>query len=217
MSVTGLFLIIFLLLHATINGLSLISADAFRAGCDFMALPIITVMVPILAAGFIIHIIYAIYLSWTNYKARGNNRYAVANKSQADNWAAKNMLILGIVVLGLLAFHLTHFWADMQLLQFQGVPHDQLADPYGLLLVRGSVDAPDPRFLERIPHSRLEQQYMDRPPEGHLLHRGYHHLPGVRGSGSSILPEGQRNNVTVHHNGQTAALSSAHGSVIYAQ
>ena len=101
MSVTGLFLIIFLLLHATINGLSLISADAFRAGCDFMALPIITVMVPILAAGFIIHIIYAIYLSWTNYKARGNNRYAVANKSQADNWAA---------------------------------PHDQLADPYGLLL-----------------------------------------------------------------------------------
>ena len=81
MSVTGLFLIIFLLLHATINGLSLISADAFRAGCDFMALPIITVMVPILAAGFIIHIIYAIYLSWTNYKARGNNRYAVANLS----------------------------------------------------------------------------------------------------------------------------------------
>ena len=66
--------------------------------------------------------------------ARGNNRYAVANKSQADNWAAKNMLVLGIVVLGILAFHLTHFWADMQLQQFKGVPHDQLADPYGLLL-----------------------------------------------------------------------------------
>ena len=110
MSVTGLFLIIFLLLHATINGLSLISGDAFRAGCDFMSLPIVTVMVPILAAGFIIHIIYAIYLSWTNYKARGNDRYKVANKSQADNWAAKNMLVLGIVVLGILAFHLTHFW-----------------------------------------------------------------------------------------------------------
>ena len=189
MSVTGLFLIIFLLLHATINGLSLISTDAFRAGCDFMALPIITVMVPILAAGFIIHIIYAIYLSWTNYKARGNNRYAVANKSQADNWAAKNMLVLGIVVLGLLAFHLTHFWADMQLLQFQGVPHDQLADPYGLLLETFG------RFLERIPHSRLEQQYMDRPPEGDFLHRGYHHLLSVCGSGCSILPEGQRYNV----------------------
>ena len=134
MSVTGLFLIIFLLLHATINGLSLISGDAFRAGCDFMSLPIVTVMVPILAAGFIIHIIYAIYLSWTNYKARGNDRYKVANKSQADNWAAKNMLVLGIVVLGILAFHLTHFWADMQLQQFQGVAHEDLADPYQLLL-----------------------------------------------------------------------------------
>ncbi|HIR72705.1 MAG TPA: succinate dehydrogenase cytochrome b subunit [Candidatus Coprenecus pullicola] len=134
MSVTGLFLIIFLLLHATINGLSLISDDAFRAGCDFMSLPIVTVMVPILAAGFIIHIIYAIYLSWTNYKARGNDRYKVANKSQADNWAAKNMLVLGIVVLGILAFHLTHFWADMQLQQFQGVAHEDLADPYQLLL-----------------------------------------------------------------------------------
>ena len=120
MSVTGLFLIIFLLLHATINGLSLISGDAFRAGCDFMS--------------FIIHIIYAIYLSWTNYKARGNDRYKVANKSQADNWAAKNMLVLGIVVLGILAFHLTHFWADMQLQQFQGVAHEDLADPYQLLL-----------------------------------------------------------------------------------
>lgn len=134
MSITGLFLVIFLLLHMTINGLSLISPDAFRAGCDFMALPIITVMVPVLALGFIIHIIYALYLSWTNYRARGNNRYAVANKSKADNWAAKNMLVLGVVVLGLLAFHLTHFWADMQLQQFRGVPHDQLADPYQLLL-----------------------------------------------------------------------------------
>lgn len=129
MSVTGLFLVIFLLLHATINALSLISPEAFKAGCDFMALPIITVMVPVLAAGFVIHIIYAFYLTWTNLKARGNQRYAVANKSETDNWAAKNMLVLGIIVLGVLGFHLTHFWADMQLLQFQGVPHEELKDP----------------------------------------------------------------------------------------
>ncbi len=133
MSVTGLFLVIFLLLHATINALSLISPEAFKAGCDFMALPIITIMVPVLAAGFVIHIIYAFYLSWTNLKARGNQRYAVANKSEADNWAAKNMLVLGIIVLGVLGFHLTHFWADMQLLQFQGVPHEQLEDPNVLM------------------------------------------------------------------------------------
>ena len=134
MSVSGLFLIVFLLLHLTINALSLISEEAFQAGCDFMALPIITVMVPVLAFGFIIHIVYAFYLSATNLKARGKERYAVAHKGAADNWASKNMLVLGIIVLGVLGFHLTHFWADMQLLQFQGVPHEELADPNVLLL-----------------------------------------------------------------------------------
>lgn len=134
MSISGLFLIVFLLLHATINGLSLISPEAFKAGCDFMALPIITVMVPVLALGILIHIIYGFYLSATNLKARGSERYAVAHKGAADNWASKNMLVLGIIVLCGIAFHLTHFWADMQLEMFKGVPHDQLADPYVLLL-----------------------------------------------------------------------------------
>lgn len=134
MSISGLFLIVFLLLHLTINALSLISEEAFQVGCDFMALPIITVMVPVLAFGFIIHIIYGFYLSATNLKARGKERYAVAHKGEADNWASKNMLVLGIIVLGVLGFHLTHFWADMQLLQFQGVPHEELADPNVLLL-----------------------------------------------------------------------------------
>ncbi len=133
MSVSGLFLIVFLLLHLTINALSLISEEAFQAGCDFMALPIVTVMVPVLAAGFIIHIIYGFYLSATNLKARGKERYAVAHKGAADNWASKNMLVLGIIVLGVLGFHLTHFWADMQLLQFQGAPHEELANPNVLM------------------------------------------------------------------------------------
>ena len=133
MSISGLFLIVFLLLHLTINALSLFSEEAFEAGCEFMALPIVTVMVPVLAFGFIIHIIYGFYLSATNLKARGKERYAVAHKGAADNWASKNMLVLGIIVLGVLAFHLTHFWADMQLKQFQGVPHEELANPNILL------------------------------------------------------------------------------------
>lgn len=121
MSITGAFLIIFLLLHLTINSFSLISEEAFQAGCDFMALPIVTIMVPILAAGFIIHIIYAFYLSITNLKARGKERYAVSNKGAADSWAAKNMLVLGIIVLIGIALHLTHFWANMQLQDFKGL------------------------------------------------------------------------------------------------
>ena len=40
------------------------------------------------------------------------------------------MLVLGIVVLGLLAFHLNHFWAEMQLKEFMG---EHAEDPYLLL------------------------------------------------------------------------------------
>ncbi|MEG0518957.1 MAG: succinate dehydrogenase, partial [Bacteroidales bacterium] len=42
MSISGLFLILFLFVHAIVNGLSLISNEAFNAGCEFMSLPIVT-------------------------------------------------------------------------------------------------------------------------------------------------------------------------------
>ena len=139
MSISGLFLIVFLLLHMTINFFSVIdtlkgtygSADGlFQAGCDFMALPIITIMVPVLALGFLVHIAYALILSYGNYKARGTERYAVANKTKTGSWAAKNMLVLGVVVLGLVVFHLNHFWAEMQLKEFMG---HHAENPYELL------------------------------------------------------------------------------------
>ncbi len=139
MSISGLFLIVFLLLHMTINFFSVIDTftgnygtaeGLFQAGCDFMALPIITIMVPVLAAGFLVHIVYAIILTYGNLKARGAQRYEVANKTKAESWAAKNMFVLGVIVLGLLAFHLNHFWAEMQLKEFMG---EHAENPYLLL------------------------------------------------------------------------------------
>ena len=140
MSVSGLFLIMFLLLHMTINLFSVIdsfkgtygAADGlFQAGCDFMALPIVTIMVPVLAAGFLVHIVYAFILTAGNLRARGGvQRYAGGSKGKAESWAAKNMLLLGVIVLGLVAFHLNHFWADMQLKEFQG---HHAENPYVLL------------------------------------------------------------------------------------
>ena len=139
MSISGLFLIVFLLLHMTINFFSVIDTftgtyataeGLFQAGCDFMALPIVTIMVPVLAAGFLVHIVYAFILSYGNLKARGTQRYAVANKTKAESWAAKNMLVIGIIVLGILVFHLNHFWAKMQLQEWT-VGHAD--NPYDLL------------------------------------------------------------------------------------
>ncbi len=140
-AVSGAFLIIFLLLHATINFFSVIdsftgrygvaAADEalfskgdglFKLGCDFMSTPVISIMVPILALGFAVHILYGCWLTWQNIRARGGyKRYEVASKAAADSWSAKNMLVLGVVILGLLCFHLTHFWAKMQLPEMFGV------------------------------------------------------------------------------------------------
>ena len=131
MSVTGLFMILFLTMHMVLNLTSVFSPDTFQGVCDFMALPIVTIMTPILAAGFVFHIIYAFILEIGNMKARGGlKRYEVANKGAADSWAAKNMIWLGLIVLLGLCIHLTHFWAKMQLAELQG---GEVADPNMLL------------------------------------------------------------------------------------
>ena len=152
-SVSGAFLIIFLLLHGTINFFSVIDSmhgvfgkvadDAvrfstgdgwFQLGCDFMSTPVIDIMVPILALGFLIHIVYGCWLSYENIKKRGGmKRYEVASKAKNDSWSAKNMAVLGIIILGFLAFHLTHFWAKMQLPEMFGIGTFE-NNPYYLLV-----------------------------------------------------------------------------------
>ena len=139
-AVSGAFLIFFFLLHMTINFFSVIDtftgkygADdgLFKLGCEFMALPIVKLMVPVLALGFLVHIAYGIYLTIYNFRARGGvKRYEVASKAAADSWSATNMFVLGIVILGILFFHLSHFWAKMQLLEFMG---QEAENPYMLL------------------------------------------------------------------------------------
>ena len=152
-AVSGAFLVIFLLLHATINFFSVIdsftgkygiaAADVdlftkgdglFKLGCDFMSTPVISIMVPVLALGFFVHILYGIWLTIKNIVARGGyKRYEVASKAATDSWSAKNMLVLGIVILGFICFHLTHFWAKMQLPEMFGIGNYE-DNPYTLLM-----------------------------------------------------------------------------------
>ena len=150
-SISGAFLILFLILHGVINFFSVIDTfngkygvsalddklfsagdGLYKLGCDFMSTPIIDIMVPILALGILIHICYGIWLSVQNFQRRGGvKRYEVSSKAKNDSWSAKNMFVLGIVVLGFLCFHLTHFWAKMQLQEFMG---GEAENPYYLLV-----------------------------------------------------------------------------------
>jgi succinate dehydrogenase / fumarate reductase cytochrome b subunit len=132
MSISGLFLILFLTLHMCLNLTYVFDSDntVFKGVCDFMSLGIINVLVPVLAAGFLVHIVYAFILTIGNIKARGEERYAVPNKAATDSWSARNMFVLGLIVLLGIALHLTDFWAKMQLQNWLSGPE---ADPYILM------------------------------------------------------------------------------------
>jgi succinate dehydrogenase / fumarate reductase cytochrome b subunit len=131
MSLSGLFLVVFLLLHVSVNLTALFSRSAYKAACEFMDTNIfIQVMVPVLALGFAIHILYSIIITLRNQKARPV-KYSVSNRTEASSWASKNMFVLGVIVFGFLALHLTHFWAKMQLQHFLG---KEGKDSYELLV-----------------------------------------------------------------------------------
>jgi succinate dehydrogenase / fumarate reductase cytochrome b subunit len=74
----------------------------------------------VLAAGFIVHIVYATLLTLQNRKARGNDRYAVSNNKDAS-WSSKNMYVLGFVVLAFLVLHMIQFWYEMQFKELLGM------------------------------------------------------------------------------------------------
>lgn len=118
MSVTGLFLLLFVTFHVLMNTVALISPDAYNMVCEFLGANwYALVATAILAAGFIVHIIYAFWLTMQNRKARGNDRYAVTTKPASVEWASQNMLVLGIVIVAFMIVHFAQFWAKMQFVE----------------------------------------------------------------------------------------------------
>jgi len=117
MSLTGLFLISFLSLHLTLN-LFLIFDDSgtlFNQAAHFMATnPVIKIMEPLLALGFIIHIIWAGWITLDNMKARPQK---YASGDQLLKWWApsKNMFILGGLILIFLVIHIVNFYVKMKI------------------------------------------------------------------------------------------------------
>ena len=110
MSITGLFLMLFLCVHLTVNSLLLFGdGELFNVAANWMSSnPLMKVIEPILGIGFIVHIIYASYITIKNQMARPQG-YKVANKAKAT-WASKNMYILGGLVFVFLVIHLANFF-----------------------------------------------------------------------------------------------------------
>lgn len=114
MSLSGLFLITFLLVHLGINLTLFIGADTFNGASHFMATnPVIQVMQYVLAAGFIYHIIMGIVLELKNRASRPI-KYAKNNAAANSGWASRNMIYTGILVLLFILLHLKDFFVQIK-------------------------------------------------------------------------------------------------------
>ena len=116
MSVSGCFLVLFILFHMAMNITAIISADAYNMICEFLGANWYALAgTAVLAAGVVVHFVYALILTVGNYRARGKQRYEVTVTEHGVSWASKNMLALGVIIALGLALHLCNFWAKMQL------------------------------------------------------------------------------------------------------
>ena len=123
MSVTGIALILFLTFHCCMNIVALFSGEAYNMICELLGANWYAVVATIgLAALAVIHIVYAFILTAQNRTARGNSRYDVATTVNAGKveWASKNMLVLGIIILLGLLLHLFNFWYNMMFAEIMG-------------------------------------------------------------------------------------------------
>lgn len=138
MSLSGLFLILFLLLHLTLNLLAVFdtTGQTYIAASQFMEHnAIIYIMQYVLAAGFIIHIVYGTWLTYENRKTRPIS-YAVPNKTDVT-WSSQNMWVTGALVFGFLVLHLFNFLYKIKLTDL--IESGQLTE-YDLLKLTFSIN-----------------------------------------------------------------------------
>lgn len=103
------------------NVAAVFSEDAYNVICSFLGANWYAVAATlVLAAGFVIHIVYAIILTLQNQKARGNDKYAVNVRPKGVEWASQNMLVLGFIVLAFLLLHFSQFWYKMMFAELLG-------------------------------------------------------------------------------------------------
>nr|WP_317631991.1 succinate dehydrogenase cytochrome b subunit [uncultured Flavobacterium sp.] len=118
MSLTGLFLCVFLVGHL-VGNLQLIFGTPlqFNEYALFMTTnPAVKVLSYVTYFSILFHAIDGIMLTVQNKKARPVG-YAVKNDKVSSTWASRNMAVLGTLLLVFIATHMVNFWAKMHFSQ----------------------------------------------------------------------------------------------------
>ena len=139
MSISGCFLVLFILFHMSMNLTMLFSYEGYDAICAFLGANWYALAgTAVLALGVLVHFVYAFILTVDNYRARGKQRYAVTVQEKGVAWSSKNMLVLGVIVILGLGLHLVHFWSKMQLVEIMG-GHASVVDGYEIAATIGAA------------------------------------------------------------------------------
>ena len=111
MALSGLFLILFLGQHFTINITSVFSEKTFNFLSHFMGNnPVVQfILQPVLILGVVFHFVMGFVLDIKNTRSR-SVKYQSYKGSANASWVSRNMIISGIVVLSFLGLHFYDFW-----------------------------------------------------------------------------------------------------------
>ncbi len=112
MSLTGIFLISFLVVHVGINACIWANdgGQMFNLASHFMATTIVIRIVEVgLFAGLLLHIIQGLVVEIQN-RTRRRIGYAVTMGNKGSKWYSRSMGLLGTLLLFFLVMHLSHFW-----------------------------------------------------------------------------------------------------------
>ena len=114
MSVTGIFLILFLIVHATVYGMIFFNdnGEMFNFYAHFLSHNWLLRIIEVgLFAGLILHIIQGLMLTGQNNQKRPV-KYSVNPGNATSKWYSRSMGILGSLLLIFLVIHLSHFWLE---------------------------------------------------------------------------------------------------------
>lgn len=112
MGFTGIFLILFLIVHASLNACIWANDGGvmFNKGAHFMGANWVPRILEIgLFAGLILHIVQGLMLTLSNRQKRSIG-YAVTLGNRGSKWYSRSMGLLGTIILLFLIIHLSNFW-----------------------------------------------------------------------------------------------------------
>ena len=127
MALSGIFLVLFLTQHFSINLLSVFSESMFNQVSHFMGNnPVVQfILQPILIFGVLFHFVMGFVLEIKNSKSRQVKYFSYKGRANAS-WMSRNMIFSGIVILSFLGLHFYDFWVpEMNYKYVEVLPLDQ--------------------------------------------------------------------------------------------